>query len=219
MEHRHIHARLSFWLAAVVGVAGSQGCSVPGPPGPGYDQCTQCVLTASAEAFQALPYTTDDLKTLVTGRWSGHHPGGFGVPAFDFTFGVAPHDAQQPMAFEPVLTEDQPDCDTANADSCDGAKLPVRVTSTGIPYETPAFGAVYAGRTVFGSVPAESVYDGNMQQTRGVVSLQLEFTSQGSGQVHVFFDPDGTLWMNVDDGLHEEPDEPYYYYPFAREGM
>lgn len=219
MEQVHFRPRLTtlpVGISFVVGAVASGACE-DHPSRDLGDHCTQCTTSTEGEAFEGLPYRTADLQRLVTGHWSGHHPGGFGTAPFDFSLVVESDPDRQANGYLAEIRGDAPDCDQADIESCNGVRQPVRLASDGFPYEMPTSGWVVAGRSAFAKVPVAVVSAGNNLSTPDIVSMSINFVGRPSGGAIVLFDPDGTMWLNVDDGVHEDADEPNRYYSFPKE--
>lgn len=95
----------------------------------------------------------------------------------------------------------------------------MRVRSQGFPTGFPEQQVAQAGQVSLGSVDADLAVRGENLATASAPVIFAEGTD-GRAEIKMAVDQDGTMWLHVDDGIHDapgdSPDEPEVYHPYAK---
>lgn len=194
------------------------GCAENSSSDKGRLSCTACRPTASS-SLETLPYTQSDLASVVTGTWAGEYPAGNGLPAFAFELRVAPDESKSAHGFEAYIPADSPSCQELEPEVCPGMELPVRVRSQGFPTAFPEQQVAQAGQVSLGNVDTDLAMKGENLATANAPVILAEGVD-GRAEIKMAVDQDGTMWLHVDDGIHDapgdSPDEPEVYHPYPK---
>ena len=194
------------------------GCAENSSSDKGRLSCTACRPTASS-SLETLPYTQSDLASVVTGTWAGEYPAGNGLSAFAFELRVAPDESKSAYGFEAYIPADSPSCQDLEPEVCPGMELPVRVRSQGFPTAFPEQQVAQAGQVSLGNVDTDLAMKGENLATANAPVILAEGVD-GRAEIKMAVDQDGTMWLHVDDGIHDapgdSPDEPEVYHPYPK---